>query len=49
MPLGNSVQSLVIEKVHWSEAFEELRYFLNPSGPNNEGSSEKCVVFIMHS
>lgn len=30
------LQSLVIEKVHWSEAFEELRYFLNPSGPNNE-------------
>lgn len=30
------LQSLVMNKMHWSEAFEELRIFLDPLGPDNE-------------
>lgn len=30
------LQCLVINKMHWSEAFDKLRIYLNPKGPNNE-------------
>lgn len=30
------LQYLVMDKMHWSEAFDELRIYLDPKGPNNE-------------
>lgn len=30
------LQHLVMDKEHWTDAFEELRIYLNPLGPNNE-------------
>jgi hypothetical protein len=33
------LQYLVMDKMHWSEAFEKLRAYLDPKGPNEEWES----------